>query len=203
MSLARIVELLGSDRPVAWSGVATLATAADDNRIVTSTNMKNSTYTIAAQPLYPCLISFTATASGTADTMGTITIVGKHHAQSESITEVVTPVAGSTVWSTNAYGVITSLTGAGWVIDAGAGNDTIIVGVAQEAALYCGGKKATVMCLTNNLYINPAATAVADATAIKLTADKIPNSSVTMQSSGNLSLISADSATFQYIVWGQ
>ena len=196
---ARITEIMESTRPIWWKGLATLATAADDDRIITTTNMKVGAYTLAAQPLYPCLLSFAATAAGATDTPGTITIVGKKHAQGDSFSEVVTPVAGSTVWTTNPFGVVTSVTGAGWEIKEG--NDTIIVGVAQAATIHCGNRNATVMCHTNNLYVNTSSTAAADDTSIKLTADKIPNASINLKAD-TVSLLSADNATFQYIVWG-
>lgn len=100
------------------------------NRIVTSTNMKVGAYTVAAQPIAPCLLSVTVTAVGTADTMGTITFVGTD-IDGAALTEVVTPIAGSTVYTTNEFASVTSATGAGWVIDAGLGNDTLTIGVAD------------------------------------------------------------------------
>jgi len=104
----------------------------DDDKIVTSTNMKASAYTIAAQPTAPCLLSVLATAVGTADTMGTLAVVGS--CGGVAVTETITPVAGTTVYSTKEYDTITSITGAGWVIDAGNGNDTIKIGVADIVA---------------------------------------------------------------------
>lgn len=101
---------------------------ADDDLIVTSTNMKVGAYTVAAQPKSLCRISVLATAVGTADTMGTITIVGTDYAGA-SQSEVVVPIAGTTVYTTNHFLTVTSVTGAAWVIDAGSQNDTIKVGV--------------------------------------------------------------------------
>ena len=97
------------------------------NKIVASTNMKVGTYTIAAQPVSPALLSFAVTTVSGADTMGTIAVVGTDiygAAQSETIT----PVSGSTVYTTKVYATVTSLTGAGWVVNTTA--DTIIVGTA-------------------------------------------------------------------------
>lgn len=105
----------------------------DDNKIVTTTNMKVGTYTIAAQPTAPCLLSVLVTAVGTADTMGTITFVGTD-IDGAALTEAVTPIAGTTVYTVAEFASVTSATGAGWVIDGGAGNDTIIIGVADIIA---------------------------------------------------------------------
>lgn len=98
------------------------------NRIVTSTNMKVGAYTIAAQPDVPRNITVTSTPVSTADTMGTITVVGTDPL-GNTLTEVITPVSGSTVAGAKVFKTVTSVTGAGWVINAG--NDTITVGVGN------------------------------------------------------------------------
>lgn len=103
----------------------------DDDKIVTSTNMIVGAYVIAAQPIAPCLLSVLATAVGAADTLGTITFVGTD-INGVVITEVVIPIAGTTVYTTKEFASITSATGAGWVISAG--NDTIKIGVASAIA---------------------------------------------------------------------
>lgn len=106
----------------------------DDNKIVTTVNMKVGTYTIAAQPTAPCLLSVTVTAVGTADTMGTITFVGTG-IDGSALSEEVEPVADETVYTVNAFASVTSATGAGWVIDAVEGTeDTVIIGVADIIA---------------------------------------------------------------------
>jgi hypothetical protein len=97
------------------------------NRIVTSTNMKNGAYTIAAQPITPAQLSVLATGVGGNDTMGTITIVGTD-IYGEALTEEVTPIAETTVYTTNMFASVASATGAGWVINST--NDTIVIGVA-------------------------------------------------------------------------
>jgi len=102
------------------------------NKIVTSTNMKVGAYTIAAQPVAPCLLSVKNTVVDTADTMGTITFVGTD-INGDVLTEVVTPVADTTVYTTNEFASVTSATGAGWVIG-GITEDTIIIGVADTIA---------------------------------------------------------------------
>lgn len=106
---------------------------ADDDKFVTSTNMKVGAYTVAAQPAGPTIVGVLATAVGTADTMGTVTIIGTG-ADGAAITEVVIPIAGTTVSTLNSFLTITSITGAGWVIDVGNGNDTIKVGAVTSGA---------------------------------------------------------------------
>jgi len=108
---------------------------ADDDLIVTSTNMKVGSYTVAAQPEVPRNITVTATAGATADTLGTITITGTNY-DDEEISEVITPVAGSAVAGTKAFKSVTTVIGAGWAIDAVEGtNDTIKVGTGNELGL--------------------------------------------------------------------
>jgi len=65
---------------------------------------------------------------GTEDTNGTIVVVGKDLA-GNTITETLTPDAGKTVAGAKAFAEITSITGAGWVIDGSEGTaDKITVG---------------------------------------------------------------------------
>ena len=106
----------------------------DVDKIVTTADMKVGTYTIAAQPTAPCLLSVTVTAVGTADTMGTIAFVGTDISGAAQ-TETVTPVAGSTVYTTKEFATVTSATGAGWVIDGVEGTkDTITIGVSSSVS---------------------------------------------------------------------
>ena len=108
--------------------------AVDDNKIVTSVDMKVGAYTIAAQPTVPCLLSVAVTATDTADTMGTIVFVGTD-IDGVAITETVTPIAGSTVYTTKEFATVTSATGAGWAIDEVEGSkDKIIIGVSSIIA---------------------------------------------------------------------
>jgi hypothetical protein len=60
------------------------------------------------------------------DTNGTIVIVGKDLA-GNTITETLTPNGGATVAGAKAFAEITSITGAGWVIN-GADPDTVTLG---------------------------------------------------------------------------
>ena len=181
-----------------WLGLSTLLTAADDDKIVASANMKNGAYTIAAQPSAPSLIGIKATAVDTADTMGIVTMVAVD-VWGQTFTEVITPVAGSTVYSTRYAKSITSLTGSGWAIDAVDGsNDTLIIGVLASAGIECRGANMTIIVATGNVWINPRTTAVADVTSIKLTAGQ----SLDLVVNDVLSLISdASGATFQVLFW--
>jgi hypothetical protein len=181
-------------------GLTELLAAADDDLIVTSANMKVGAYTVAAQPGTPSKISATVTAVDTADTMGTLTIVGTDTLD-RALTETVTLVADSTVWTSGYFKTITSITGAGWVIDGAEGTeDTIEVGVAAESGWLINGASVTVVNMSGNIWVNPLDTAVADATALKLTEGMAWDLFVM----DLLSLISDGSgATYQIIVHGQ
>lgn len=77
-----------------------------------------------------------------------------------------------------------------------------IIGVFSQnnvaASKDTDGKNITVQCISGNLWINPLATAVADATAIKLTAGQ----ALDLYTVNDLSVISdASGATAQIIVW--
>ena len=102
--------------------------------IVASTNLKVGAYTIANQPTAASRISFLVTTNGTVDTLGTIAIVGTVDGGADS--ETVALVANKRVWSTKVYTALTSLTGAGWVIDAGNDNDTIKIGQQTDRYKY-------------------------------------------------------------------
>jgi hypothetical protein len=107
--------------------------ALDDDRYVTSTNMKVGAYTIAAQPDVARNVVVTRTADGNADTGGTITVTGTNILD-DTISEVITVGAHSVVVAgTKAFKTITSIVGAGWVIDGN--NDTIKVGCGNEIGL--------------------------------------------------------------------
>jgi hypothetical protein len=117
-------------------------TAAVTNRIVTTTNMIVGAYAIAnASPVWAggCLITATVTAGDTADTMGTLVIVGKD-LWGNALTETLTPIAGSTVTGSKVFRSVTTATGVGWVKDiVEATNDTIVVGVAAGSYVATGG----------------------------------------------------------------
>jgi len=165
MAVTQRVMNHGRNKPVAIIGLGTLHTAADTDRIVTTANMKVGTYTVAAQPYCPSLITVTTSASGTADTQGTITIAGTD-IFGVAQTDVIIPVAGSTVSGVKYFKTVTSVTGAGWVIDVGAGNDTIIVGVPASGGIHAPGMLVSFGIVTGNVWVNPLATAVANSTSI-------------------------------------
>lgn len=106
---------------------------ADDNLIVTITNMKNGTYTIAAQPDVTRNVTATVATVDVADTMGTLTVLG-HNKKGDVISEVLNPVSGATVTGVKAFTDITSITGADWIIG-GTTEDTIIIGTGNELGL--------------------------------------------------------------------
>ena len=103
--------------------------------IVASTNLKVGAYTIANQPSDEGRISFLVTTQDTGDTLGTVAIVGTVDGSADG--ETVTLVANARVWSTKVYSALTSLTGAGWVIDAVEGTaDTIQIGQQTDRYNY-------------------------------------------------------------------
>ncbi len=117
------------------------STAAVANRFVTSTNMKNGTYALAnTTPAWQggAFVTVTHTVvGGVADTLGTITVAGLDLAGLPQ-TDVITPASGTVATGVVPFRTITSITGAGWTRDAGAGSeDTITVGVAA-GAIVCG-----------------------------------------------------------------
>lgn len=122
------------DHLVFLSRVASLGTpvVADVDLVVTTTNMINGAYTVDAQPDITRNITVSATAAGAADTPGTITVVGTNY-DGVTISEIIIPSAGSTVAGELAFATVTSVTGAGWVIDEG--NDTITIGVGDVLGL--------------------------------------------------------------------
>lgn len=76
---------------------------------------------------------------------------------------------------------------------------TALDATADTLAEY--GENISFVCVTGNIWLNPNATAVADATAFKLTAgDGIDFAS---RSDRGVSIISdATGATYEYVVWG-
>jgi hypothetical protein len=192
----RVIDCKGKKVRAFYSG--TLLTAADVDKIVTTTNMKVGAYSVAAQPTTPSKITVSATASGTADTMGTVTIVGTNFLD-QVISEVIIPIAGSIISGTKYFKTVTSATGAGWIIDAGNGQDTITIGVLMSSGIECFGKAVSLYIVTGNVWANWKQTAVADTTSIPMIAgDSIEHLVV----SDNLNLISDGSGgTYYAIVW--
>lgn len=112
-------------------------------KIVAETEMVVGAYTVASPPDAPSRISITHMSSGTTDTLGTITVVGT--ISDENVSETLTPVADSTIYGDRYYDTITSVTGAGWVVDGVEGEaDSISVGVRlgrYESTVYKIGHK--------------------------------------------------------------
>ena len=90
----------------------------DVDWFVTSADMKVGAYTLAktAPDVGARNVTVTQTAVGTEDTNGTITVVGTDLA-GNVLSETITPNAGATVVGAKAFATVTSVTGAGWVID--------------------------------------------------------------------------------------
>lgn len=126
-----------------------LILALDVDKVVTTANMKNGDYTIAAQPAVPSRLTVSHTAVGAADTLGVITFVGVLADGATTVAEVVTPKAGKTVSTVNAYSSVTSATGSGWTI--GEGNDTITIGVGAVVpdSYYCAAVSNLIVTSTN------------------------------------------------------
>ncbi len=144
-------------------------TVAVTNRIVTSVDMKVGAYAIAnASPAWGrgAFITATVTQVDTLDTMGTLVVVGKN-LSGQTISETLTPAAGSTVTSTKVFRSVTSVTGVGWVIDQVEGTeDTIVVGVAA-GNIACGSPGQLGGVLVNNAVA--AAVTISDARGTILT----------------------------------
>lgn len=122
--------------------------AADTNYIVESADMKVGAYTLAHASLDVARnVTVSHTAVGAADTLGTIEVVGTD-INGSAITETITPSNGTIVQGTKAFKTITSVTGAGWVINEG--NDTIIVGFGDVLGLPVCLSRDTVL----NAYLN-------------------------------------------------
>lgn len=107
------------------------ANAASADRFLNSVAMANGAYTLDETTIGvdgARQVTLTHASGDTADTLGTVTIVGKDLA-GQTITEVLTPEADATVTSTKWYRTLTSATQAGWVIDGAEGTaDTITIG---------------------------------------------------------------------------
>ena len=173
----------------------TTVIATDDNLIVTTVSMQVGAYAIASQPLLPSLITVKHTAVSTVDTLGTITIVGTDE-NDVARTEIITPSNGATVTGAIYFKTITSVTGAGWVVADGA--DSVIVGVANITRIPVNGRTISFYNVSGNLWINPLATAVADATSFPM----IAAGKLDLIVKGNLSVITDGSGgSLKYIIW--
>lgn len=141
-------------------------TAAVTNRFVTTVNMKVGAYTVAnASPVWSggCTITATITAVTGNDTAGTLTVVGTNLA-GQAQTEVITLTDGVGGTGTKVFRTVTSVTGAGWVINVG--NDTIVVGCAA-GNIACGSQGQLGGVLVNNAVA--AAVVISDASRTIMT----------------------------------
>jgi hypothetical protein len=114
-------------------GAPALAVA---NRFVASANMKVGAYTVAnASPADGLARNVTVThtqVGGVTDTLGTIVVVGTD-IHGNALTETITPISASVASGLKCFKTVTSVTGAGWVINTG--NDTIVVGFGNKIGL--------------------------------------------------------------------
>lgn len=114
--------------------------ASDDDRFVTSVAMKVGAYTLANTTMPEAgiarkLLITVTQVGGVNDTMGTLAIVGTDIA-GNALSETIAPDANTTKTTLNAFKTVTSITGAGWVRDAGAGTeDTIKIGTSEAIGL--------------------------------------------------------------------
>jgi len=112
--------------------------AADDDYFVASVDMKVGAYTLAKTAMPGNVarnITVTQTATGTEDTNGTIVVAGTD-LDGTAITETLTPNDGAVVAGAKAFLTVTSITGAGWVIDAVEGKkDKVKVGFGDLIGL--------------------------------------------------------------------
>ena len=117
----------------------TAAPVGDANGYKTTVDMKVGAYTLDANaPTSGARhVTITRTVVDTADTPGTVVLVGKD-LSGQVITETITPGA-HTILVTGAkwFSYLTSATGAGWVIG-GTDEDTIEIGWAAECAVATG-----------------------------------------------------------------
>lgn len=142
----------------------------DVDRIVTTADMKVGAYTIAVgTPLGGGARNVTVThtqVGGVTDTLGTIAVVGTD-LNGEALTETITPSSGATVQGTKAFKSVTSVTGAGWVINTG--NDTITVGFGDLIGLPDElGSNSVLFAIFNGVREATAATVTFSATVLAL-----------------------------------
>ena len=147
------------------SGLAAVA-----NHYVVSVDMKVGAYALAnTSPGDGAAHSVVATrtAVDTADTAGTLTITGTDLA-GNTITETINVGAdGVAVATTRAFATVTSIVGAGWVIDAVEGNeDKIVVGFGDLLGLPDLLPHNTVMMAALNNVREPVAPAVTVSTTV-------------------------------------
>lgn len=117
------------------------ANAASADRFLNSVDMKVGAYTLDETTIGTQgarHVTVTVTTVDTADTLGTVVITGTD-LSGQTISETVTPVAGSAVPTTKWFRTVTSATGVGWVIDGVEGSeDTITIGYGADICVVDG-----------------------------------------------------------------
>ncbi len=143
----------------------------DVDWFVASADMKVGAYVLAnaAPDVGARNVTVTQTITNAAeDTNGTIVVVGTDLA-GDVITETLTPNGGATVAGAKAFATITSITGAGWVIN-GADPDTIEVGFGSLIGLpdHLTDTAQVVACSVNNVKEAVGPTVTVSATVLDL-----------------------------------
>jgi len=108
--------------------------AATTNRIVSSVNLTNTTFTIAAQPDIPRNITIAVTDTTPSITAGTVTATGQDPS-GVTVTEVLDLSSALTLTGTKIFAKVTSVVAAGVTVLGGSGDETIIVGVGAVIGL--------------------------------------------------------------------
>lgn len=110
--------------------------AVDDNRIVTSANLTNHSYTIAAQPDVPRNITIDVTDTTPSLTAGLVTVTGTDPS-GEAVSEVLDLADALTFVGTKIFASVTTAVASGLIAEDldGAGDETIIVGVGAVIGL--------------------------------------------------------------------
>jgi hypothetical protein len=108
--------------------------AASANRIVTSVNLTNVSFSIAAQPDVPRNLTCTVTDTTASITAGTITFTGTDPSGA-AVVEVLDLSAALTLTGTKIFASVTSVVCAGATVLGGSGDETIVVGVGTVIGL--------------------------------------------------------------------
>jgi len=108
--------------------------AADDDAIVTSVNLTNTTLTLAGQPDVPRNITITVTDTTPGITAGTVTVTGQD-AGGVTVTETLDLSSALTLTGTKIFGKVTSAAVAGATALGGAGDETIKIGWGNKIGL--------------------------------------------------------------------
>ncbi len=110
-------SVAGTSGPFTRVHLAAATNAAVATRFLNTTNMANGAYTVANSGTMPTeggyKLQVTHTTVAGADTLGTITFVGTD-LNNAALTEIITPVAGSTALGVSIFKTVTSMTQAGW-----------------------------------------------------------------------------------------